>query len=322
VTTKSLIVVGIAMVILSAGNWTQASVCEIANGSFESDGPVSDVTKQEPNGWTVNIPADKFGGEIDAMWATDGSFSLAVFSQWFTTFTAADLATVSQQVNLIDANEIKFDLKLDTSLGTEWDPNKCTAVVMIDDDVVWQSNNVGSDVRGQYLDQTYTVQNKYRDQALHKLSFGLRVNVAEMLFDYYIARWDSIECMSFPDGVSFLSGDINRDYYVDTGDLNLLAEAWLDRVPLEHSYNLFRGDDVVVGYGTINLLDFAVFAGVWERNGYDLGMFAEKWLNEVDPNDQYNLFRGDNVAPSGIVNFFDLAILADTWMGSSYEQQQ
>jgi len=319
---KSLVVVGVTMVMLSAGNWTRASVCEIANGSFESDGPVNDIITYEPNGWDVNMPADKFGGEIDARWATDGSFSLAVFSQWFTTFAAADLATVSQQVNLTDANEIKFDLKLDTSLGTEWDPNKCTAVVMIDDDVVWQSNNVGSDVRGQYLDQTYTVQNKYKDQALHKLSFGLRVNVAETFFDYHIARWDSINCTSFCGEGGLLQGDLTGDCYVDTSDLNLVVDAWLDRVSLDHSYNLFRGDDVVVGYGTINLFDFAVFAGSWERNISNLGMLTEKWLDEVDPNDQYNLFAGDNVAPGGIINFFDLAILADTWMSSSYEQQQ
>lgn len=319
---KSLVIVGITMVMLSAGNRTQASVCEIANGSFESDGPINDITKHEPNGWNVGVPAGKFGGEIDARWATDGSFSLAVFSQWFTTFTAADLATVSQQVNLTDVNEIKFDLKLDTSLGTEWDPNRCTAVVMIDDDVVWQSNNVGSDVRGQYLDQTYTVENKYRDQARHRLSFGLRVNVAETFFDYYITRWDSIDCTSFCGEGGFLRGDLNRDCYVNMDDVNLVAEAWLDKVPLEHSYNLFRGDDVVVGYGTINLFDFAVFAGGWERNSYDLVMFTERWLDEVDPNDQYNLFAGDNVAPGGIINFFEFAILADTWMGSSYEQQQ
>jgi len=319
---KSLVVVGVTMVMLSVGNWVQADICEIVNGSFESDGPINDIVIHEPNGWDVNVPADKFGGEIDARWSTNGSFSLAVFSKWFTTFAADDMAAVSQQINLTDANEIKFDLKLDTSLGTEWDPNRCTAIVMIDDDVVWESNNAGSDVRGQYLDQTYTVENKYRDQALHKLSFGLRVNVAETLFDYYIARWDSIDCTSFPEGRGFLRGDINRDYYVDTSDLNLVVDAWLDKVPLDHTYNLFRGDDVVVGYGTINLLDFAVFAGIWERNSSDLSMFAEKWLNNVDPNDQYNLFAGDNVAPGGIINFFEFAILADNWMSSSYEQNQ
>ena len=319
---KSLVVVGVIMVVLSAENRIQASVCEIANGSFESDGPISDITKSELSGWVVNVPVDKFGGEIDARWATDGSFSLAIFSQWFTSFAAQDLATVSQQVNLTDANEITFDLKLDTSLGTEWDPNKCTAVVMIEDDVVWQSSNVGSDIRGEYLGQAYTVEDKYRDQALHRLSFGLRVNVAETFFDYHIARWDSIDCTSFCTGVSILQGDLNYDCYVDMSDMNLLAEAWLDRVPLEHSYNLFRADDVVVGYGTINLLDFAVFASGWERNIYDLETFTEKWLDEVGLNDQYNLFAGDNVMPGGLINFFEFTTLANNWMSNSYEQQQ
>ena len=310
------------MVMLSVGNRAQANACEIINGSFESDGRISDIVVLEPNGWDVNMPADKLGGEIDARWSTDGSFSLAVFSKWFTTFAAGDMAAVSQQITLTDAKEIKFDLKLDTSMGTEWDPNKCTAVMMIDDDVVWQSNNAGSDVRGEYLGQTYTVENKYKDQAQHKLSFGLRVNLSEMLFDYYIARWDSIECTSLAEGEDFLRADVNLDYYVDTDDLNLIVGAWLDKVPLEHTYNLFRGDDVVVGYGTINLFDFAVFAEIWERNSSDLKMFAEKWLSNVNLNDQYNLFTADDVAAGGIVNFFDLSILADTWMSSSHEQNQ
>lgn len=311
------------MVMLSAGNWVQAAVCEIVNGSFEDDGWIDDVAKTEPNGWNVNMLADKFHGYVYTDWPTDANsrYNLTLYSEWFTTFAAADLATVSQDIYLADVNEIIFDLKLETFGFTQWDPNICTAILLIDDDVVWESNDVGSDVRGEYLDQSYMIEDKYKYEGPHKLSLGIRVNVDGMLFERYITHWDSIDCTSFSDGGDFLPGDLNRDYYVDMSDLNLVVDAWLDKVPLDHTYNLFRGDDVVVGYGTINFLDFAVFAGNWENNISNLEMLTEKWLDEVDPNDQYNLFASDNVAPGGIINFFEFAILADNWMGSSYEQE-
>jgi hypothetical protein len=214
-------------------------------------------------------------------------------------------------------------LKLDTYSGLGWDPNKVTAVVLIDDEVVWEPNSASSDVRGVYSGQIYAVEDKYRDENLHKLSFGLRINVDadNGFFDFYRVWWDSIACVLHCGGGGLLAGDFNRDCSVDINDLKIAAAGWLDEVNTYDRRNLFRSDDSP-GYGTINLSDFAVYAEGWDGNAADLGMFAEKWLDEVAPDDQYNLFRDDNVDPSGTVSFLDFAIFADTWLGSSFIEDQ
>jgi hypothetical protein len=320
---RELTVVGTIMVMLLAANLTHAGVCEIVNGSFEDDGPINDITTQDPNGWVVSVPAGKFVGKADASWSTDGNFSLHIFSQWFEAFAAGDVAAVSQQVYLTDVNEIRFDVNLDTYSGFEWDPNMATAVVLVDDVVVWEPNAASLDIRGVYLDQTYTVGEEYRDDNLHKLSFGLRVNVdtEDGFFEFYRLWWDSVDCTLYCNGGGLLAGDFDRDCVVDMNDLKLAADAWLDEVDPYDRRNPFRGDNLA-GSGTINFYDFAVYAEGWTGDAADLGMFAEQWLNEVALDEQYNLFKDDDVNPSGIVNFFDLAILADTWLGSSYIEDE
>jgi hypothetical protein len=263
-----LINVTIIAVLLTAG-LAQAGVCEIVNRSFEDDGLINDVTQQEPNGWDVNVPSDKFTISTNTSWSTDGRFSLFVSSQWYRPFTAGDEASVSQQINLTDIIEIKFDLKLDTYSGI-WDPNLIIAIVLIDDDVVWEPNSASPDIRGEYIGQSYAVEDKYRDDELHTLSFGLRVNVnAESGFpEFYRVWWDSIDCCN---SESLLVGDLNRDCYVDVEDLILTADVW---------------------------------------------------LNEVDPNDEINMFKEDDWAGYGIINFYDFAIFADYWLDSSYQQEE
>jgi hypothetical protein len=271
VVMKNAAVIGVIMVMLSAGNPAQAAVGEIINGSFEDDGQIYDIAAREPNGWDVNVPANKFGGYVYTDWPADGSYNLTVYSQWFQTFDVNDMATVSQDVYLADVNQIVFDLKLETYSMTPWDPNMCTAVLLIDDNVVWESSNASSDVRGEYFDQTYTVEDKYRDEDPHKLSLGIRVNVAGMLWERYIAQWDFIQCALYCEGAGLSAGDFNRDCRVDMRDLKLVADVW---------------------------------------------------LSELDPHDQYNLFKDDDAGTSGIVNFFDFAIFADTWTGGSSKQDR
>lgn len=256
---KKVAVTGVVMVMLLASNPAQAEVCEIVNGSFEDDDRIYDITAQEPNGWDVNVPANKFSGYVYRDWPADGSYNLTVYSQWFETFDVNDMATVSQQVYLADVNQIIFDLKLETYSMTRWDPNKCTAVLLIDDDVVWESSSEGADVRGEYVGQAYTVEDKYKDEGTHKLSLGLRVNVAEMLWDRYVTHWDLVECTLYCGGGGFLAGDFNHDCYVDMSDLKLVADVWLNEIEPDGIYNLFRGDDLA-GYGTINFSDFAIYA--------------------------------------------------------------
>jgi hypothetical protein len=317
---KKVAVIGVMMVMLLATNWVRADVCQIVNGSFENDGPISDITKKAPTGWQVNVPASKFGGYIRSEWITDGRFNATLYSQDYVNFNEGDAATVSQQMYLADVNQIVFDVKLETFYGTKWDPNLCAAVLLIDDDVVWESNSVGSDVRGEYRDQVYTVGDKYRDDNLHSFSLGIRVKVTEKLKDFYKTQWDLVECTYYCGGGGLLPGDFNRDCYVDISDLKLVADAWLDEVDPHYGCNLYRDDDLA-GYGTISFGDFALYAVHWDGNMASLGEFAGKWLNEVDLGDPYNLFGGDDVEGSGIINFLDFTIFTDNWRGSSLVQE-
>jgi hypothetical protein len=266
---RNLIAIGATMTVLFATGWAQAGVCEIINGSFEDDGQIGDITTREPNGWDVNVPSGKFTGEIDALWSTDGRFSLFISSQWFKAFTAGEAAIVSQDVFLKDVNEITFDLKLDTYTGLGWDPNSATAVVMIDDEVVWEPNIASSDIRGLYTGQRYAVEDKYRDENQHKLSFGLRINIDTTagFFEFYRVWWDSIECVIYCNGRGLLAGDFNRDCYVDVNDLELVTDLWLHEVDSYDKYNLFQDDDLA-GYGTINFFDFAILADNWLLRSY------------------------------------------------------
>jgi hypothetical protein len=320
---RNLIAIGATMLMLFAAGLAQAGVCEIVNGSFEDDGTIDDIVAQEPNGWDVNVPSGKFTGKTEASWSTDGSFSLFLSSQWFRAFAAGDSAIVSQDVFLDDVNEITFDLKLGTYSGLGWDPNNATAVVLIDDEIVWEPNSASSDIRGVYTGQSYAVEDKYRDENPHKLSFGLRINIdtEDGFFEFYRVWWDSIDCVIYCNGGGFLAGDFNRDCYVDTNDLKLAADLWLDEVDSKGRFNLFQGDDLA-GLGTINFSDFAIFAEGWDGNAAELEMFAQKWLNEVALDDQYNLFKGDDIESKGIVNFFDFSIFADNWLSTSNEQME
>ena len=309
------------MVVLLAVNSAQASGCQIVNGSFEDDAWISNIAVKDPNGWLANVPANKFRGYVSSDWRTDGSYNLTLYSEFWQTFAPGDMATVSQQLYLVDFNEIQFDLKLETYAFSPWDPNMCTAIVLIDDEVVWESNSAQADVRGEYRNQAITIGEKYKTPSLHKLSLGIRVNVAEQLWDRYITHWDYIRCTFYCGGGGLLAGDLNRDCYVDVNDLKLLAETWLDKVDPYDRQNLFRGDDEE-GYGTINFFDFAAYASIWKGSISDLFVFALKWLAQVDLNDEHNLFRSDDVEPHAIVNFRDFGVFADNWLGSSYTEGQ
>jgi hypothetical protein len=261
---RNLIAIGATMLILFAAGWAQAGVCEIVNGSFEDDGTIDDIVAQEPNGWDANVPSGQFTGKTDASWSTDGRFSLSLSSQWFTAFDANDAGTVSQDVFLDDVNEITFDLKLDTYTGLGWDPNIATAVVMIDDEIVWEPNSASSDIRGVYTGQSYAVEDKYRDENPHKLSFGLRINIdtEDGFFEFYRVWWDSIDCVIYCGGGGLLAGDFNRDCFVDANDLQQVADVWLLEVESDDKHNLFRDDDLA-GFGTINFFDLAILADNW-----------------------------------------------------------
>lgn len=323
---KRAIVVGAVIVIVLAGNNMQASVSVIVNGSFEDDGYIYDITVREPNGWSdVNVPASQFGGWISNDWATDGSsYNLTLSSYWYVGFEANDIAMVSQEVYLTDVNEIIFDLKLQTYLFNKWDPNKRSAVVMVDNVEVWSSDDYQFPSNGEYRNQVIPID--VLDRKLHKLSLGIRADVNETSTNVdtlYYALWDSIEFNCHCGGFGFLLEDFSRDCYVDMSDLEMLASVWLDDIVPEDDpngrYNLYRNDEIEP-YGFINFFDFAVFAGSWDGNMPDLKVLVEQWLDRVGPDNEYNLYHGDDVHPRGIINFSDFAFFADSWLHSSYEQ--
>jgi hypothetical protein len=278
---RNLIAIWTVMLTLFAVGWANAEVCEIVNGSFENDGRIDDITAQEPNGWEPNVPSDKFTGSIDASWSTDGHFNVLLSSIWFKAFDANDAAIVSQDVVLDDVNEITFDLKLDTYTGLAWDPNIATAIVMIDNQVVWEPNSTSADIKGEYIGQSYAVEDKFRDGNPHKLSVGLKINVNTQsgFFEFYRVRWDSIDCVVYCDGGGLLAGDFNRDCLVDSNDLQQVADRWLLEVDSGEKYNLFRDDDLA-GIGTINFYDLAILADNWLMTSY----MEQQEIDAVDVN--------------------------------------
>ena len=312
------IVILITMVMmLLAANQVQAEGCRIVNGSFEDDGWVNfPPAPGEPNGWDVNVPSGEFYGYIHRDWPTEGTYNLTLSTNYFNTFDVNDTAMVYQELDLTDANEIIFDLRLDTD-SSVWDPSKTIAIVLIDDEVVWDSNELST---GEYFNRVYAVEDKYRDGAAHTLSFGIRVKVAERLWRTYYTDWDYIECTEFCGGGGLLAGDFNRDCFVDMNDLKLMTDGWLGEPATDDRGNLFHGDDMEGDGGIISFRDFAILAGNWDGDWADLkSSISDIWLNPVGLDDENNLFHGDDVQPSGIINFSDFAVLAENWLNSSYE---
>jgi hypothetical protein len=309
----------------------------IKNGSFEADGYINDISAEAPQYWCdVSLPANKFYGYVDSDWGTQGygtedPYSLTIFSYKYGTFAVNDTGAVSQQVYFEeDVNELIFDVKLATSSGV-WDPAKRTALVIIDGNEVWESNSVGTDVRGEYLDQSYVVEDKYKDGNPHTLSLALRANVSGTPYIYYYAQWDFIKFDKYCGGFGYLPEDFDGDCYVDTSDLRVLAEAWLTEVPGQ------RCD--LSGDGVIDFKDFSFFANYWKANSFwenwgnsncyamelllsdiddsgevdygDILMLADDWLNTGD------CIRAD-LNFDGVVDFKDFAVLAGDWRQKSW----
>ena len=255
---KITFITAVMGMLLLAGH-ARGGICEIVNGSFEDDGVIDDITAEDPNGWDVNLPGPgKFGGYVKTEWPTDGGFNLTLYSVYYGSFDVNDMAMVSQEVCLTGVNEIVFDLKLETYYGDPWDPNKCSAVLLIDDDVVWESNSIGTDVRDEYPNRICDVSDY---NGLHKLSLALRVNVAGKITDYYKAHWDFIEFDPNCGRFGFLPGDFNRDCYVDFPDFAMLANYWLEEAA--------PGEYDLVEDGIIDERDLKVFADNWLGSSYE-----------------------------------------------------
>ena len=272
----------------------QAGVSLIMNGSFENDGIISDITVEAPRKWCdVNVPSGKLGGWIGSGWNTHGNHSLSLYSE-YATFTAGDMATVSQQVYLADVDQIIFDLRLGTVAGYMWDPDKRSALVLIDGNVVWDSINLIPDISGEYLKQIVDVNEVYKDTNSHTLSLAMRVDeTGTEWYFLYLAQWDFVKFDTYCGGFGYLPEDLNLDCYVDMLDLKLLSEQWLAE-EMNSEYDLYPDEELI-----INLPDFATFASYWQDQNCP----------------QSNWCEGSDFNRSGAVDFADLVIFADYWLG-------
>jgi hypothetical protein len=258
------------LIMLMWANTIRADANGLVNGSFEADGYIDNITDDitDPNtltGWDVNVPAEQFDGWVGDYWVTDGDWSLTLHSK-AEAFEVGDIAYVWQDVYLSDVNQIFFDVHLDTS-GENWNPALRSAVVMIDDTVVWESPKTGTNIRGEYLNRVINV--SYEDRFLHRFAIGIRadVNEPQTSIEYY-TDWDNIGFDLSCGGNGFLDGDFNRDCRVDMNDLSMLADVWLEEVAIDSIYNLSSaGDDEETGI--VNFADFAVFADYWLENSFE-----------------------------------------------------
>lgn len=310
------------IIMLAFAGYIRADVGVIKNGSFESPGTVWPPLTSEncPDDWNdVNLPSDKYGGWVYTDWHTHGNYNLTFFSYGGdVVFDVNEIGMVSQHVPLTrEVNEITFDIRLDTSSGG-WDPNMRTAVICIDGEVVWESNEVGPDVRGEYFDQSFEVPGQYKDGQFHKLSLGIRIDSNAFTSSDYYTYWDDVNSTPYCGGFGLLAGDFSHDCYVDFFDLAELVEVWLAEVRQIDERNLFGGDDTEPN-GFINFRDYALYVSNYTGDTNDFAGFTDVWLEEVQASNEYNLFTADQAEPNGVINFFDFAVFAEDWERSSYD---
>ncbi len=297
---KTTTFIAAAIVMLLFGNWVQAGISIVHNGSFENDGGIPDINSKAPQYWCdVNLPENKFGGWVKTDWSTYGDYSLTLSSNRFLNLEVGDTATVSQQVYLTDVNQIIFDVKLGTTRSDiPWDPNERSALLLIDDEVAWDSNSLGPNADGEFLNETVDVNEIYKDANLHTLSLAMTVDVNDTFtLIEYRARWDFVKFDAHCGGFGYLPEDFSQDCYVDMNDLKMLAGQWLVEDPNE-KYDLFWD-------GIVNFRDFAFFAEYWTANSY-----WENWQN--DNCYQMELLSAD-LNDDGVVNLVDFAILTGDW---------
>lgn len=276
----------------------------IMNGSFEYDGEISVVDAENaPRYWSdINLPAEnndyKFEAGVLESSPTQGDYSLRIVSVKYGEFHINETGWIAQKVNFDEANEIIFDIRLDTQGNKDWNPALRSAVIMIDSNVVWESNSVGDDVRGEYLNQSYTIDPNYKDGRIHTLALGLRVNSLAGSPIVYQAEWDFIKFNVHCGGFGYLTGDINQDCYVDLADYAQLADEWM-----KETGNIKKDMD---GDGYIDEYDVALFAEDW--------LYNTDWKNWGQANTYMMELLEADIDLSGDVDYGDIAMLSANWL--------
>jgi len=297
---KRIMAIGMTMVMLLAGNLTRAEDCGIANPSFEFD----------DDGWSFDMNDGKFMWDIDVDlgFGSDGFYVLTLETNK-AQFHDGDMAIVSQAepVDLSAITRITFDIKLATRSGSiMWDPNVCSAVMLIDGDVVWESNSVGPDARGEYYDEFFAVDRKYQTPEPHILSLGMRMN-QDVSFPFegvYTTQWDMVDCNLCP-GVGLVRGDISGDCYVDMNDLRVLAGLWLairttrticrtlamirTAAAALLTFSIMRSTPLATPTSTASriLLETGSSRWTWITDFYDFAVIGDAWMkiSFIDVND-------------------------------------
>jgi hypothetical protein len=269
----------------------------IRNGSFEMDvnGQISDITAYHPTNWLdVNVPVSKFSGFVNNYWATNGNLSLALSTGIYATFQQGDSAAVSQCVFFGDVNKIAFDLQLNTEypLYVDWDSKLFSAIITIDGNTIWDSNEVGLNQNGVYHIEVNDINVV---PGSHLLGIGIRANTAATpYYYYYIARWDSISFVTPSSVKVYPPGDSNQDCIVDIYDLQAFANGWLQYT---------AGPDLS-GDGFNNFADYAIFADNWML-GCTEGPIEPNFIDPPETD-----FNND-----GVIDYGDLFVLCEDWLG-------
>ncbi|MBN1795855.1 MAG: hypothetical protein JW804_04215 [Sedimentisphaerales bacterium] len=280
------------------------------NGSFEQNGhTISDITAEAPLYWCdVDIPEDKFLGKVtgDSWTHRVDSLSLELRFERFQSIEKGDTAVISQQVFIEDdVNDISFNLLLWGLNNGNWGAGEQTALVMIDNTVIWDSNAVPLDPPGKFDGTVYIGSENFQqflDNDRHKLSFAVRSNIDDSsINDWYVARWDFVKFDKYCGGFGYLTTDLNQDCYVDLEDFSELALQWLD-APDKPKCDLVED-------GIINILDLQVLVEDWLYNT-DWTKWGEDGTFEMARLEA-------DLDLSGEVDLPDLMILAENWLGES-----
>lgn len=306
----------VAVVMVFSLNSSFADVSLVGNSSFEVDGAIGDITVDAPTDWNdVNLPDGNFKGYVDTSWQSDANYCLVVSSERRGAFEANEMATVSQQVYLGDVSEITFDLKLGTtSSQVPWDANRFSAVILIDGNEVWDSNELTPVGNGEYVGVILVdVDDFYKDTSSHTLSLGMKAHVRpsdpQPYYTYYISRWDNFKFDSHCHGAGYLREDLNMDCEIGWGDVKVMTEKWLnlssDFTGVSDEQKVFERCDLYEDSNdTIDFLDYAVLANSWTASS--VGEEIALPTTDLDEN--------------GIVNFVDFAILSSGFEGKADQQ--
>ncbi len=304
--------VGVVITVLMIARVAQGGISIVKNGSFENDGKqIANIMTEAPLDWPDIDISTNFGGKMNTAWWThsyddgDGN-SLTLYSKPSCTFTAGQEAMISQQVCLKDVNEIIFDIEVSgTHSAHPWESTYFSAILRIDGNDIWDSNDPLPDGNAEYLNVTADVNDKYAGDAnLYSLSLVLRANKSEYQSTQYLVRWDFVKFDAYCGGFGYLPEDINRDCFVDFYDFAMLAGHWLGQRP-SWEYDL-AGDRL------IDESDLMVFAAGWLDNSY--------WENWQDDNCFEVQLPVSDLNKDGIINFYDFAILAEDTAGLDYNE--